>query len=183
MTDLTETTLDTKRIHQGKVINLRVDTVRLPDGKVSTREVVEHRGAVAIVPMLDAETVILVRQFRTAANRVLLEIPAGSMNVGEEPDACVRREIVEETSYAAGEIERLFSAFVAPGYSQEVIHTYLATQLTPQPGKGDDDEFIDIVKMPLDEALDLIATGGIEDGKTIAGLLYVAMGPPILPHV
>ena len=171
--DLTETQISSKRIYEGRTINFRVDQVRMPDGVTRSREIIEHRGAVAIVPLLPNGNVILVRQYRTAAQRVLLEIPAGTREPGEDIDLCALREIVEETQYEAGKMEKLFHAFVAPGYSQELIHTFLATDLSPKSGTGDDDEFIDIVEMPLADAIALIATGEIEDGKSIAGLLYV----------
>lgn len=173
MTDLTETTISSRRIHEGRTVKLRLDTVRHPDGTTGTKEVIEHPGAVAIVALLPLKRVLMVRQFRTAAGRVLLEIPAGTIEAGESPEECARREIVEETGHAAGKFEKLFHGFVAPGYSQEVIHTFLATALTPMVGKGDDDEFIDVIEMPLADVVRLIETGEIEDMKSIAGLLYV----------
>lgn len=170
----TETVLGTERIYDGKVINLRRDTVKLPNGKESRREVVEHQGAVAIVPLTDAGDVVLVRQWRTAAGQALLEIPAGTRDhPGEDLEACARRELSEEVNFAAQTMQKLFSIYVAPGYSTEVIHVFLAEGLTPQNGTPDDDEFLDIVTLPLSEATAKIETGEIADAKSVSGLLFV----------
>ncbi|MDR3711024.1 MAG: NUDIX hydrolase [Capsulimonadaceae bacterium] len=172
--DITETVLSTKRVYEGKVINLRVDTVRLPNGREATREVVEHNGAMAAVPLLDDGRVVLVRQNRLPAGGPLLEIPAGSLNRDENVEDCVRRELIEEIQLSPGRIHKLFSMFVAPGYSSEQIHVYLAQDLTPTPGVGDDDEFIIQEVITLDEALAKIDSGEIRDAKSIAGLLCVS---------
>jgi len=172
--DLIEKTLETKKIFQGKIIGLRVDTVQLPDGRTSTREVVEHNGGVAVVPMLDRETVILVRQFRQAAGRVLLEIPAGTLEVGEDPAECARRELIEEAGYIPGKLTKMFYSYLAPGYSSEKLHTYLAEDLSKDVQNTDSDEFIEIVTLSLEEALALIVSGEIVDSKTICGLLLAS---------
>lgn len=170
----TETILSSERLYEGKVINLRRDTVQLPNGKTGKREVVEHQGAVAIVPLLENGDVVLVRQWRTAAGKALLEIPAGTRDKdGETLEACARRELVEEVHFAAGTMRALFAVFVAPGYSTEVIHVFLAEGLTPQDGKTDEDEFLDIVTLPLSEAIAKIETGEIADAKSVSGLLFV----------
>lgn len=172
--DLNEQVTDSQRIYEGRIVNLRVDSVLLPNGKTSKREIVEHGEAVAIVPMLDAETVILVRQFRLPAGKVLLEIPAGGMNAGEDAATSARRELSEEIGKAPGRLIPLYSCYVAPGYATEKIHGFLALDLTDAPGEKDADEFLELVPMRMDDALDAIATGGIEDGKTIAGLTLAA---------
>lgn len=177
---LSEKVIETRRVYGGRVINLRVDTIEIANGLVTQRDIVEHRGAVAMVPMLDRDTVVLVRQYRSAAGKSLLEIPAGSLNAGEDPDTCAHRELAEEINYAAASMLKLYATYQAPGYSTEVIHSYLATGLTPVDGKGDEDEFIDIITMPLQEAIDLIGAGEIRDAKTVAGLLYVEK---ILPGI
>lgn len=169
---IAETITSSQRIFEGRILNLRRDTVVLPNGKTSRREIVEHRGAVAMVPMLDRNTVILVRQYRGAAGGLLLEIPAGTRNPDEEWEACAQRELAEEVNYAAGRMIKLFQSFMAPGYSTEVIHTFLALDLTPTEGHTDEDEFLERVPMPLAEALDKIKTGEIHDAKSISGLLY-----------
>jgi ADP-ribose pyrophosphatase len=168
-----ETTTSSTRIYDGKVINLRVDDVLLQNGKSSKREIVEHHGAVAIVPIYDDGTVVLVRQFRLAAGRNMLEIPAGSVEPGELIDATAHRELSEEVHLQTSELISLFQSFVAPGYSTELIHTFLAKGLSPRTLKGDDDEFLDIIRIPLSDAIDKIGTGEIEDSKSIGGLLYV----------
>jgi ADP-ribose pyrophosphatase len=163
-----------RRIYEGKVINLRVDTVVLPQGKTSEREIVEHRGAVALVPITGDGQVMLVRQWRTPTQSALLEIPAGTREEGEDPDACAHRELGEEVNFAAGRMTKLCEMFMAPGYSTELIHLYLAQDLTPMQGTPDDDEFLDIITLPLSEAINKIAAGEIRDAKSISGLLLAA---------
>jgi len=159
------------RIFQGRVVNLRVDTVRLPNGRVSQREIVEHRGAVAIVPMLDDETVLMIRQFRLAVNEVLLEVPAGTLEPGEPVEVCASRELEEETGYRARHLSPLFSQYLAPGYSQEILHVFLARDLEQTAQRTEEDESVEVVPMPLDEAVDKVLSGEIKDAKTIAALL------------
>ena len=180
MSDIEETVTSSKRLYEGKIINLRLDTVRMPDGKMSQREIVEHRGAVAMVPMLDKNTVILVRQYRRAAADCLLEIPAGTRNPDEDIELCARRELAEEINYAAGRMVKLFHSYMAPGYSTEVIHTFLALDLTPAEGHTDEDEFLEIVTLPLFEAIAKINSGEIIDSKTISGLLFAER---VLPNI
>lgn len=180
MPNIEETITSSKRVYEGKIINLRLDTVRLPNGNMSQREIVEHRGAVAMVPMLDRNTVILVRQYRRAAADCLLEIPAGTRDHNEDIELCARRELAEEINYAAGRMVKLYHSFVAPGYSTEVIHTFLALDLTPTEGHTDEDEFLEIVTLPLSEALDKIGSGEIIDSKTISGLLFAERLLPTL---
>ena len=168
-----ETITSSKRLFDGRIINLRVDTVMLPNGKMSQREIVEHRGAVAMVPLLDRETVVLVRQFRRAAMESLLEIPAGTRDHDEDIEACARRELAEEINFQAGRMTKLFHSYQAPGYSTEVIHTFLARDLSPVEGHTDEDEFLEVVTLPLSEAIGKIKTGEIIDAKTISGLLFV----------
>lgn len=170
--NMEEIPTSSKRLYDGRILKLRLDTVLLPNGKTSQREIVEHRGAVAMVPMLDRDTVILVRQYRRAAESSLLEIPAGTRDPDEEVEACARRELAEEINYRAGRMIKLFQSFMAPGYSTEVIHTFLALDLTPTEGHTDEDEFLEIVPTPLAEALRMIKSGEIVDAKTIGGLLY-----------
>ncbi len=163
-----------KRIYDGKVVNLRVDTVVLPNGRMAQREVVEHRDAVAIIPMKEDGAVILVRQWRTPARAALLEIPAGSTDPGEEAEAAAGRELGEEINFQAGRLTRLFQTYMAPGYSTEIIHYFLAEDLTPFQGEPDEDENIEIVTLPLAEAIDKITSGEINDAKSVSGLLWVA---------
>lgn len=166
-----ENVLESKMIYRGRVVSLRVDKVQMPDGKIAEREVVEHRGAVAIVPLLDSETVLLIRQYRQAVGEVLLEIPAGTLESGEFPDACASRELEEETGYRADRLKRLFSQYLAPGYSQEVLHVYLAEELEQTAQQTEEDEHVELAPLPLAAVPALIEQGEIKDAKTIAGLL------------
>ena len=125
-----------------------------------------------MVPMLDKETVVLVRQYRRAAAGVMLEIPAGTRDPNEDIELCARRELAEEINYAAGRMVKLFHSYVAPGYSTEVIHTFLALDLTPTEGHTDEDEFLEVVPLPLRAAIEKIGSGEIIDSKTISGLLF-----------
>lgn len=172
-TDLTERTMESRRIYEGKVVSLRVDTVILPDGSISIREIVEHRDAIAVVPMPSPNSVILVRQFRKPANEHLLEIPAGTLMEGETPIECAQRELAEEIGYTAGKLEGLFSIYLAPGYSTERLHVFLAADLRPEKRCTEEREFVEPVEMTLDEAIAQIEAGNIKDAKTICGLLLV----------
>jgi len=168
---LREITLESKSMFQGKIINLRVDTVRLPNGRVVTREVAEHSNSVCIVPIDDNGDVLLVRQYRTPVKGVLLELPAGGVEEGEVSEETVQRELQEETGYRAGTLRHLSSFWMTPGWCDEYMHTYLATGLTESRLVGDDDENIVLERVSLDRAMELIGTGDIKDVKSIAGLL------------
>lgn len=164
----------TEEIYKGRVVNLVIHDVELPDGKPSKRELVRHPGAVAVVALDDQRNVLLVRQYRIAADRVLLEIPAGTLNPNEAPDTCAIRELQEETSLKPGKLEKLGGIFVAPGYTTEFIHLYLATDLSESSLAMDEDEFIEVERVPLTEALAMIERGDIIDGKSVSALLLVA---------
>jgi ADP-ribose pyrophosphatase len=169
--ELREKTIDSKRIYEGRVLSLRVDTVELPGGRQATREVVEHKGAVAIVPLIEPDLVVMVRQYRQATGEVLMEIPAGSLEVDEGPDDCASRELIEETGYRAGSLRKLFKSYLAPGYSSEMLHTYVATNLEKTEAAPETDELLDIVTVGMEEAMAMIEDGQIKDAKTICGLL------------
>ncbi len=172
---LLERVVATRRVFRGKIVNLRVDDVELPNGERSKREVVEHADSVAIVPVLEDGRIVLIRQFRLPAEEVLLEIPAGVADPGESPVESAQRELAEEIGYEAGRLEPLFSMYLAPGYSSELIHLFVATELAPAHGTPDADEFIEPAIMNADEVRALIDDGTIRDAKTIAGLLaYLA---------
>ena len=162
-------------IYQGKIVHLRVNQVRLPDGRSAQREIVEHKGAVCIVPVREDGAILMVRQFRLAAQGVLLEIPAGTLEAGEDPDVCAARELEEETGFRAGKLRPLFSMFLAPGYSTERIHAYLATELTPGHTHFDADENLQLEAIPLADLERRILAGEIHDAKTIASLLAVGI--------
>lgn len=167
---LQETTIASETVFAGRLVRLRVDRVALPGGGAATREIVEHPGAVAAVA-LDGDDVLLVRQWRHPAGEVLLEIPAGTLEPGEAPEETIRRELAEEIGRRAGRIEHLIDFYVAPGYSSELIRLYLAAELAPASGDADADENIEVVRLPLAEALALCRAGTLRDGKTVAALL------------
>jgi len=161
---------ESSRIYDGRILNLRVDKVQLPDGKTTVREVVEHRGAAAIVPILDGDRVVLVRQFRYAVGSDLLEIPAGTLEADENPKACAERELQEETGYVSGEIVKIAECYVAPGYSSEKIHFYLARKLSRTEMKTEEDERIHVEVVPIAEAVRKVRSLEVQDAKTICGL-------------
>jgi len=156
-------------------LNLRVDTVLLPDGRTATREVVEHSGAVVVAALNEAAEVIMVRQFRHPVEQVLLELPAGTIDAGEEPLACAKRELLEETGYEAEEWISLYRFFSTPGFSTEEMHLFLAAGLRKGKQHTDEDEFIEVVTAPLNRALEMIERGDVCDAKSIVGLLAVRL--------
>ena len=165
--------MSTRHIYHGKVITLNIDTVTLPNGVTIDLEMVRHPGAAAVVPLKDDGTVVLIRQFRHAAGGFIFEIPAGKLHLGEDPKACAARELEEEIGYQAGTLELLSSIFTAPGFTDEVIHIYKATGMTKTQQNLDRDEVLELVEMPLPEAIDMIRTGAIRDAKTMVGLQSV----------
>jgi ADP-ribose pyrophosphatase len=178
-----EHTLHSERIYEGRLVSLRVDTVELPSGRQTKREIVEHGGCAAIVAMDTGGEVLLVRQFREAVAEDLLEIPAGKLESGEEPLRCARRELEEETGFGADTWRELGFFYTTPGFCTEGMHVFLATGLRPATREPDEDEIIDVVRTPASEVPGLIASGEIRDAKSIAGLLMalcadqVQLGP------
>lgn len=170
---LEEKILQSEIAFQGRLLTLRVDTVRLPNGRTGTREVVVHPGAVALVPLLDAQHVILVRQWRNAVGRASLEIPAGTLAPGEDPEACAQRELMEEIGFRPRSLTPLYITALAPGYSSEQLHLYLAEDLVPERLAQDEDENIEVLTFSWDEVDDLLLRGELADAKTLAGLLLV----------
>ena len=166
-----EPTIESKDIYQGRIIKLRVDTVQLPSGRTTTREIVEHEDAVCVVPIDENNNVLMVRQYRKAAQLNLLEVPAGGVEAGETPDETVLRELQEEVSVTSGSLRRLSGFWVSPGWATEFMHAYLATDLTPASLPADDDEYISVERVPLDSIPGLIERGEIQDSKSIASLL------------
>ena len=177
---LIEATVDRRVVHQGRFITFRVDTVVDPNGARHPREVVDHPGAVCVIPVLGND-VLLVRQYRTPVEAVVLELPAGKLDrladgSTEDPDTAAPRELGEETGYAADTWRKLGQFWTAPGFTNELMHLYLATDLEPlEDYRGpDEDEYLDLVRMPLAEAVGLAAAGQIQDAKTLVGLLHLA---------
>jgi ADP-ribose pyrophosphatase len=166
-----EKTLSSRLIYEGRAVKLRVDTVRMPNGRETTREIVEHSDCVAIVAIDENDNVLLVKQFRQPVKKALLEIPAGGIDPGEDPVTTVRRELREETGYLPRRVERLGGFYSAPGYSSEYLYLYLATDFAPSPLHAEDTENIRLVRVPVTQIPSLIASGSICDAKSIAGLL------------
>jgi len=166
-----EKTLSSQLIYEGRAVKLRVDTVRMADGRETKREIVEHIDCVAIVAVDADDNVLLVKQFRKPIGKELLEIPAGGIDPGEDPVAAVHREMQEETGYLPRKVERLGGFYSTPGYCTEYLHLYLATDLVPSQLHAEDTESIEVVAVALSEIPSLIASGDICDAKSIAGLL------------
>ena len=166
-----EKTLSSHLVYEGRAVRLRVDTVKMPSGRETTREIVEHGDCVAIIAIDDNDNVLLVNQFRKSIERELLEIPAGGIEPGEDSVECVRRELREETGYLPRKVERLGGFYSAPGYCTEYLYLYLATDLVPSQLHAEDTDSIKLVKVPVSEVHQLIVSGKICDAKSIAGLL------------
>ena len=173
---LRENKIRGERVHEGIILDLEVDRVRLPSGVEASREVVRHRGAVVILPLHEDRRVEFVRQYRYPTEAVLLELPAGKLDPGEEPRECAGRELAEETGWQPVEIHELGSFFTTPGFSDEVLHAFIATPLEPAPEVAQDpDEAIEIVTMTVDEALAACRDGNIRDSKTLATFLLAQL--------
>ncbi|HSP56641.1 MAG TPA: NUDIX hydrolase [Dehalococcoidia bacterium] len=168
---LPERVLESRRLYDGRIMSLRVDAVLMPNGREATREIVEHAPVVAVVPVDENGDVVMVRQFRLATGDVMLEIPAGLVDEGEEIESAAQRELQEEIGYRAGHLERLSGFFVSPGFCTEFIHVFLALGLEDSDLDGDEDEDIVVERLPLAEAVRLVEEGAIRDAKSIVGIL------------
>jgi ADP-ribose pyrophosphatase len=168
-----ETLLSTKRVYSGKVLKLDLDTVALPNGRTTELEILRHPGASAVVPLKEDGRVVLIRQLRHATGGFIYEIPAGKLDPQEDPRVCAARELEEEVGYCAGHLELLTSIWTAPGFTDEVIHIFLGTNLEVGEQNLDQDEVLEIVEWPLEEAISKIQDGTIRDAKTIIGLQMV----------
>ena len=172
--------VERKPVHKGRIVDLSIDRVRFPNGKIGELEMIRHSGASAVLPVLsDMEgedpQILLVRQYRYASGGYMLEVPAGRPDApGEDWEVCARRELEEETGMIAGTMIKLTEIFTTPGFTDEKIHLFMATDLTTGATKLDEDEFLNTEVMPLSAALELIRDGGIQDGKTICTILYAA---------
>lgn len=167
-------TIDSKEHYQGKAFTVRQDEVRLPNGKTTHLDIVEHSGAVTILPVDGKGNIWFVRQYRHAAGFEILELPAGTLEKGEAPFDCAHREIQEEIGMKAGNIEKIGEFYLAPGYSTEFMHVYLATDLSPSSLPGDDDEFLEVEKYSIPQVFEMAQSGEIKDAKTLAILLLAA---------
>ena len=166
-----EEKVTSQRALKGKILEIRTDKVRLPSGRLATRDVVRHPGAVAIVPIFDDGQILLVKQFRYATGEVLIEVPAGTLKKGEAPRRCAARELIEETGYRAKILRKLTECYVAPGYSSELIRIFYARGLVPAQGTPDFDEFIETMKVTPERAMNMLLSNRIKDAKTICGIL------------
>lgn len=165
---------DDELIYSARIFHVVRRRFRLADGRPAERECVLHPGAVAIVPLVDAERICLIRNHRITVERTLVEVPAGTLEAGEDPAACAVRELEEETGYTTGKLEKLTSLLMSPGILSERIHVFLASDLQPGPARREATEEIDNLIVTWDQALTMIDRGEIEDGKTVAALLFAA---------
>lgn len=166
------------RVYHGRIISVDLDEVRFPDGSTGTLEMIRHPGASAVVPVLgepgDDPEVLLIRQYRYAADQFLYEIPAGRLDPGESPTDCARRELQEETGYSAERVEHVFTMYTTPGFTDEKIHLFVATGLVAGQAHREADEFMELVPTRLSRALSMVEQGEIQDAKTALALLYAA---------
>ena len=181
--DLNEKTVSSEEIYKGKIVHLFCDTVRLPNGKEATREVIRHVGAAAVVPLTDEGNVILVRQYRYPFSQVMLEIPAGKLDIGEDPIDCAKRELIEETGYDAKELVYLGAFYPSVAMLNEVIHLFLAKNMTLCETNLDEDEFLHVEQRPLSEVVEQVMRGEIPDGKTQTAILkaYYLLNGDVTP--
>ncbi|MDY0405643.1 NUDIX hydrolase [Virgibacillus sp. 179-BFC.A HS] len=172
-----EKTLETEKIFSGKVVNLQVDKVLLPDGNTATRELIKHPGAVAVIALNNDHKIVFVKQYRKPCERSLVEIPAGKLEPGEDPVQAAKRELEEETGYQAKELEYVTSFYSSPGFADELLHIYLATDIekATHPLQGDADEFIEILELTLQQAKQYVAQQKICDAKTNYAVLYMEL--------
>lgn len=169
--EFVEKTIKTEKIFDGKIIKVKVDTVELPDGKLATRELVEHPGGVAVVALDNKENVYMVKQFRKPFDKVCFELPAGKLDNGEEPRLCGIRELEEETGLKARNFEYLGEFMISPGYAKEIIYIYLATDLYEGTVHLDEGEFVEVEKHRLSDLVDMVMDNTIKDSKTVMGIL------------
>lgn len=166
-----ERTMKTEKVFDGKILSVRVDTVELPGQKYSKREIVEHAPAVGVVACDKEDNIILIKQYRKAVNRVIYEIPAGLLEIGESPKDCAIRELKEETGYSAGKVDYSTEFFSSPGFTTEKIYIFFAEDLEEGEQNLDDGEYVEIEKMPIEKAIKMVQVGEIMDSKSIIGIL------------
>lgn len=172
--ELREQLVASRTAFAGRLISVTVEDVELSDGRAASREVVHHPGAVAIVPLLDEDNVIMIQQYRHPAGRILWELPAGVLEPDEDPETCARRELAEEVGYVPGKLEHLLSTFTSPGFSTELIHIFLARDLREVAASEKEDELIRPVQVPLVTALEMVRRGEVQNAAAVCGLLATA---------
>ncbi|MFS0863466.1 NUDIX domain-containing protein [Fredinandcohnia sp. 179-A 10B2 NHS] len=177
MEHLLEKTLSTKVLFEGRVIDLHIEEVELPNGNTSTREIIKHPGAVAVLALTDENKIIMVQQYRKALDKVIVEIPAGKLEKGEEPDSTARRELEEETGYACESLTPLISFYTSPGFADELVHLFVAKGLKKidNPAGLDEDEFVDVLEISLEEAQEFVKDMKIYDAKTAYAVQYLQL--------
>ena len=177
MNRLEEKTIQTEEIFSGRIIRLQIEEVELPNGKTSKREIIKHPGAVAIIALTDNNKILMVEQYRKALERTIVEIPAGKLEKGEDPGICARRELEEETGYICEQMELLVSFYTSPGFADELVHVYTATGLSKKEDAAplDEDEFLNVEELTLDEAVQYIKEQKIYDAKTVYAVQYLQL--------
>lgn len=177
MNKFEEKTIQTTQIYQGKVIDLQVDDVTLPNGATAKRELIRHSGAVAVIPITKDNKIVFVKQYRKPLEKPLIEIPAGKLEQGEKPKITAVRELEEETGYTTNELSFVTSFYTSPGFANEIMYIYLTTDLEvlEQPVAGDEDEFVEVVELTLNEAQQYVVDEKIHDAKTNYAILYLEM--------
>ncbi|WP_413380285.1 NUDIX domain-containing protein [Alkalihalobacillus sp. 1P02AB] len=175
MDHLIEKTIGKQDIYKGRIISLQLEDVILPNGEQSKREVVKHPGAVGVIPITSDGKIVMVRQYRKALEKVIIEIPAGKLDVNEEPLLCAKRELQEETGYVSDSMEFIVSFYTSPGFADELIYIYVAEGLTKREISLDADEFLDVLEISLEEAEQMIKEQKIHDAKTIYAVQYMRM--------
>lgn len=170
-----EKTIQTTNVFNGKVVNLQIDEVSLPNGKTSKREIIKHPGAVAIIAVTDENKIVFVEQYRKPLEKSLVEIPAGKLESGEKPEVSAKRELEEETGYTTDQLELVTSFYTSPGFADELLYVYFTDKLTPltEPKALDEDEFVELIELTLEEAEALMVEGKIHDAKTVYALMYL----------
>lgn len=165
-----EVTIKSEKIYEGKVLNLRIDTVELPDKRYSKREIVEHVGGVGVIAITEEGNIVLVNQYRKALDKNIIEIPAGKLEINEEPKETARRELEEETGYTCSKMRYFTEFYPTPGYCTEKIHLFIAEDLIPGKQNLDENEFLEVLEIPFEEAYEKVMNGEILDAKTLIGI-------------
>ncbi|WP_196493698.1 NUDIX hydrolase [Ornithinibacillus caprae] len=172
-----EKTIHTEQIFNGKVVNLQVDEVRLPNGKTSKRELIKHPGAVAVIPITKDNKIVFVEQYRKPLEKSLIEIPAGKLEPGEKPEKTALRELEEETGYRSNQLDFVSSFYTSPGFADELMYIFITKEIekVKDPLSPDEDEFVEIIELTLDEAIEYVQQQRIHDAKTNYAILYLEM--------
>lgn len=177
MDRLEEKTIKSEQIFKGRVVSLQVDDVELPNGKTGKREIIKHPGAVAVLALTHNNKIIMVEQYRKALEKTIVEIPAGKLELGEDPAECAKRELEEETGYGCTELEWLISFYTSPGFADEIIHLYIAKGLEKKENAAslDEDEFVNLLELTLEEAEAFMKEQKIYDAKSIYAIQYLQL--------